>query len=354
MSMELGQIQSFINDENQNKKNIKALAILSGGIDSSLAAKLVSEFGIEVIGISFPSPFCICNMKSSNYECAGLFFAEKIGLPFEMKAKENDYLEILKQQIESNPDNVEICIECKVYIFKKVKEYMQEIGAQFIITGEILGSKPNPKTIDLLMKIDKMARVEGLVLRPFSASYLPETIPEREGWVNRQTLLEMQGKIPNIKYSPGKKVSSIRNFCSSEGCLVIEKNFAPIMQDYLKHSSNPNMQEVELLKIGTHFRFKGVKLVHSESAGFKNIIECNKQRGYLLSFHQNQKGVIRYVYVDPTDDIEIMEFAEQLCAFYPKVFSKEEEIQRVDLSGEKASLQKKITNNKIKFKKYKL
>jgi len=339
------------NKGSQDTNKIKAVALLSGGIDSSLAAKLVSEFDIDVIGISFPSPFCICNTNSSNYECAALFFAEKIGLPLEMKAKENDYLNLLKEQMELNPNNIEICIHCKVYIFKKVKEYMKEIGAQFIITGEILGAKPDKKTIDLLLKIDELAGVQGLVLRPFSASWLPESIPEKKRWVNRNILLELQGKNPNIKYSAGKDVASVRNFCSSEGCLVIDKKFSNIVQDYLHNTQNPTMQEIELLKLGSNFRFKGVKILHSEHPSFKNIIECEKQTGYLIIFTNPRKNLTRYSYVEEVQDPEILEFAEQLCAFYPKAFNSQASIQYIDLSN-KHSQEKMIQNKKFKFKHF--
>jgi hypothetical protein len=126
------------------------------------------------------------------------------------------------------------------------------------------------------------------------------------------------------------------------------------MKDYLKHTSKPMMHEVELLKIGTHFRFKEIKIIHSESDSFKSTIECAKQHGVLLSSHQNRKKIVRYVYIEPTDDPEINEFAEQLCAFYPKAYSKEAEIQRIDLSSKEASKQKKVNYKKIPFKKYKI
>ncbi len=345
-------IESGVEKEDFKGMNkIKAVALLSGGIDSSLAAKLVSEFEIDVIGISFPSPFCICNTNSSNYECAALFFAEKIGLPLEMRAKENDYLELLKEQMEHNPDSLEVCIHCKVYIFKKVEEYMKKIGAQFIITGEILGVKPNKKAIELLLKIDKLAGVEGLVLRPFSASQLPETLPEKKGWVPRKILLELQGKNPNIKYSAGKNIGSVRNFCSSEGCLVIDKKFSIVVQDYLHHTETPSMQEIELLKIRTIFRFKGITILHSVHPSFKNIVECVKKTGFLITFLHPRKQITRYVFVDRIQDPEILEFAEQLTAFYPKAFDAKVSIHILDLSSNTAQ-EKVIGNRKIKFKNY--
>jgi len=147
-------------------------------------------------------------------------------------------------------------------MLKKAKAYMEESGATFIVTGEVLGQRPMSQRRDAMRLIEKEAGLEGFILRPLSAKVLPITVPEKEGWVEREKLLTLQGRSrkPQIELAGHY---GIRDYpCPAGGCLLTDPGFAKRMKDLMVHNPDFSLNDVHLLKIGRHFRFShGVKLV---------------------------------------------------------------------------------------------
>lgn len=232
----------------------KTIALISGGLDSSLAAKLIREQGIEIIALNFKTPFCLCDRKNKN-SCAGhaLKVANGLGIEFKVVYVTDEFFAILKNPKHGYGKNLNPCIDCRILMFKKAKEFMQEVGASFIITGEVLGQRPMSQHKIALKIIERESELEGLVLRPLSAKLLPETIPEKKGWVDRNKLLNFSGRTRRPQIALAETLD-IRDYpCSAGGCLLTDPQFAKRMKDLLNHGEL-NLNNVELLKIGRHFR----------------------------------------------------------------------------------------------------
>ncbi len=243
-------------------EKIKAVALLSGGLDSTLAANLIKEQGIEIVVLNIKTSFCLCDRHSST-GCSNEAFkvARDLGLEIKIINATAEILEIIKNPKHGFGSHMNPCIDCRILTFRKAKELMQEIGAKFVITGEVLGQRPMSQRKDAIIAIEKESGLLGLVLRPLSAKLLPETIPEKNGWVSRAKLLDFSGRSrsPQIALA---KLFEIKDYpCSAGGCLLTDAGFSRRINDLLWHSEL-EMKNIELLKIGRHFRIsKKTKLI---------------------------------------------------------------------------------------------
>lgn len=233
---------------------MKALALLSGGLDSTLAIRVILSQGIEVEAVNFFTPFCQCNRKSG---CGG-YEAKKVADKFGVKLKIfnifNEYLKMLKSPKYGYGKNLNPCIDCRILMHKRAKEYMKEIGASFVITGEVLGQRPMSQHRAALKIIERESGLEGLVLRPLSARLLPLSIPEKEGWVKRERLLEISGRSRKPQMALAKSYEIGDYPCPAGGCLLTDPGFSRRMKDLMTYSEF-NLNDIELLKVGRHFRF---------------------------------------------------------------------------------------------------
>ena len=222
---------------------MKAIALISGGLDSTLAAKLIKEQGIEVIGLRFKIPFCPPRNKD---------FSD-IGIDIREANISDGFLEMMKNPRYGYGSQMNPCIDCKILMLCKAKEFMEQYGAKFIITGEVLGQRPMSQHKQALLNIAKRAGLEGLVLRPLSARLLPETIPEKEGWIKRQHLLSFSGRGRKQQIELAR-IFGIKEYAQpAGGCLLTDPEFSKRIKDLMTHEGL-SQSNVELLKIGRHFR----------------------------------------------------------------------------------------------------
>jgi len=237
---------------------MKALILLSGGLDSAVAAKVVKQQGIELEALNFVSPFCQCRKGCDDLTK----LAEELDVKLHVVTLLDEYLEIIKNPKYGYGSNMNPCIDCRILMFKKAKEIMNKIGASFIVTGEVLGQRPMSQHKDALALIDRESGLEGLVLRPLSAKFLPPTKAEKEGQINRDLLLSIKGRSRKKQLELAKSYKISSYFCPSGGCLLTDPNFSKRLRDLLAHCSNPTLDEIELLKIGRHFRLsENAKLI---------------------------------------------------------------------------------------------
>ncbi len=215
-----------------------------------LAMRMIKDSGINLFAVNFVSPFCRCNRKDG---CSAVVHLKKAGIDYRVVSIKDEYLDIVRSPKFGRGSNMNPCIDCRILMFKKAKEIMREIGAAFIITGEVLGQRPMSQHRRQLKLIEKETELCGFILRPLSAKLLPETLPEKKGWVKKEILLNLSGRMrsPQIKMAEDFKINDYP--CPSGGCLLADPGFSRRIKDLMKYSLF-NLSEVEFLKAGRHFR----------------------------------------------------------------------------------------------------
>ena len=258
----------------------KALALLSGGLDSTLAVKVMLDQGIEVEALNFTSPFCTCTGKNAGCKSEAVRVATEFNIPIKVIHKGLDYLEIVRNPSHGYGKGVNPCIDCRIFLLRKAKEYMIESGADFVITGEVLGQRPMSQRRDTLRIIERESGLEGLLLRPLSAKHFSPTIPEKEGWVDREKLLAIQGRSRKVQMRLADELD-VKNYpCPAGGCMLTETSFAPKVRDVFAHSGALNLRDFRLLKIGRHFRIgPNTKVIVGQDNAVNTLLEKNVQQG---------------------------------------------------------------------------
>lgn len=231
----------------------KAIASLSGGLDSILATKLILEQDIEVEAVNFLTVFCTCTSRGKTC-LASKSAADKLGIGLKVFEVSKEYFHVVKNPKYGYGSNLNPCLDCRIFMFKKLGEYMKEAGASFLITGEVLGQRPMSQRRDAMRLIERESGLEGLILRPLSAKLFRPTIPEKQGIVNREKLLAIEGRSRKPQMQLAKDMSINDYPCPAGGCLLTDPGFANRMRDLLRYKPEFTFNDIQLLKIGRHFR----------------------------------------------------------------------------------------------------
>jgi tRNA-specific 2-thiouridylase len=257
----------------------KALALLSGGLDSTLAVKLLLDQGLEVEAVNFVSPFCLCGKGG----CGATKVAERFGIPLKVVNVGEGYLRIVRNPKYGYGRNMNPCIDCRIFMLKKAKKYLRETGASFIFTGEVLDQRPMSQHLAALRIIEEEAGLKNRVLRPLSARLLPATSIERKGLVDRRRLLDIHGRSRKRQLELAKKFNVQGYPCPAGGCLLTYKEFAGKVRDLLNHKRKVTMKDIALLKIGRHLRLGENKIIvgRNESEN-KALLQMKPPRDYLF------------------------------------------------------------------------
>lgn len=229
----------------------RAIALLSGGLDSTLAVRLMLDQGIEVQALNFVTPFCTCNRKG---RCEARRVAAQFGIPVRVTALTDEFFPLLRTPKHGFGSGMNPCLDCRILMFHKARENLEETGADFVFTGEVLGQRPMSQHLRAMRIIDRESGLEGRVLRPLSAKLLPPTIPERQGIVRREALLGIRGRSRREQMALAKERGIADYPCPAGGCRLTDPGFARRMRDLVTHTLDFDLNEVELLKVGRHFR----------------------------------------------------------------------------------------------------
>lgn len=258
----------------------KALALLSGGLDSTLAVKVMLEQGVDVEALNFTSPFCTCTGKNAGCKSEAIRVADELGIPIKVMNKGREYLEIVRKPRHGYGKGMNPCIDCRIFLLRKAKDYMAESGADFVITGEVLGQRPMSQRRDTLRLIERESGLEGLLLRPLSARHFTPTIPEQEGWVDRSKLPAIQGRSRKEQMQLAEELD-IKNYpCPAGGCLLTELSFVSKIRDVFEHSEELNIRDFQLLKVGRHFRIgERTKVIVGRNEAENQTLERMLQEG---------------------------------------------------------------------------
>ena len=267
------------------KDKIKAVALFSGGLDSILAVKLIREQGIEIKGINFKTPFFGLNEAFA--------IAKDLNINLEIIDITEELLKILKKPKYGLGKNMNPCIDCHALMFKKAGEYMNKIGASFILSGEVLGERPMSQNRNSLNIIERESGFKGRILRPLSALLLAETIPEKEGLVDRNKLLDISGRSRKRQMELAAKMG-IKDYPSpAGGCKLTEPAFSKRLRDLFFTQESFSIEEIELLKLGRHFRLsKDIKLVVGRNKEENEQLQNFFQEGDFLFKAKNLKGPV--------------------------------------------------------------
>ncbi len=248
----------------------KAIALLSGGLDSTLALRIILDLEFEVIGLNLKTPFCTCDGKKG--VCYSSKYAEEFGIKLIRIFGGEDYLGIVKNPEHGYGRNLNPCIDCRIFLLRKAKEIMEKEGADFIFTGEVLGERPMSQRLDAMKLIEKESGLRGKILRPLSAKLLEPTIAEKEGIIDRTKLLNIQGRSRKIQIQLAKDYQISDYPCPAGGCLLTEENFARRLRDSFLHNED-SLRHIALLKMGRHFRLpSGAKLIVGRNKEENNLI----------------------------------------------------------------------------------
>jgi tRNA U34 2-thiouridine synthase MnmA/TrmU len=271
----------------------KALVLLSGGLDSSLVIGIMLKQGIQTEAINFVTPFCTCT-RGSGCRLAAKTAALKFGVPLKVLSIGREYIKIIKNPKYGYGKNMNPCIDCRILIFKKAKEYMKKAKASFIVTGEVLGQRPMSQHLKAMKIIEEESGLSSLVLRPLSAKLLEPTLPEKEGLVNREELLNISGRTrkPQMQLA---EVFGLKDYpCPAGGCLLTDPAFARRMADLLKFTRTPTLNDIQLLKIGRHFRLGDIAkvIVGRNEHENKILLTLSKEKDIKLAAEGEKGGPV--------------------------------------------------------------
>ena len=279
----------------------KAVALYSGGLDSTLAIKLIQNQGIDVLAVHFYTGFCITETKrrrgekkedGSHYMNPALKLAAKYKFPLEIVDISENYFEVITNPKYGYGKNINPCIDCRAYMFKKAKEIMEEIGADFIISGEVLGQRPMSQHLHAMKIIEKEAGLEGLILKPLSAKKLPITIPEKEGWVDREKLEGIVGRSRKRQIQLAKELGIDEYEQPAGGCCYLtDENYARKYKEVISIENTITRDELYLLTIGRHFRLPTkTKVIVTRNEGEGNFVRGIKDNYWF--FEPIGKGAV--------------------------------------------------------------
>ena len=232
--------------------NPKAIVLLSGGLDSTLAVKLILDQGIEVEALNFVTPFCTCNRGGEG--CAARRVADEFGIPCKTVAVTDEFFQVVRNPRYGYGSGMNPCLDCRILMFSRARERMEEIGAAFVFTGEVLGQRPMSQHRRAMRIIDRESGLDGRVVRPLSARLLEPTIPEKEGFVDREKLLALQGRSRKPQMALAEEYGITDYPCPAGGCRLTDPNFARRMRDLVRFRPDFDLNDVNLLKVGRHFR----------------------------------------------------------------------------------------------------
>ncbi len=250
---------------------MKALSLFSGGLDSQLAAVLIKEQGIEIIGIHFTTPFFSGSQDINKA-------AQDLGIEFLDIDISEDYIpRVLLNPVYGYGKNFNPCIDCHAYMLHTAGKLMEKLGASFMVTGEVVGQRPMSQNRSALNAVDKLSGFKGYVVRPLSGRLLDETIPEREGWIDREQLLDINGRGRTRQMELADKYDLEDYPSPAGGCLLTESNFANRLRQMLQFEIEPSPLQMQILRLGRHFYIAdGILLVvgrnRSENDRLANIV----------------------------------------------------------------------------------
>ncbi|MCK4904670.1 tRNA 4-thiouridine(8) synthase ThiI [bacterium] len=226
---------------------MKAIALISGGLDSVLAAKVISEQGIEVIGVTFITPF-----SGDGTSQRVKLLAKILNIDLRLLDISAEFFKMLKFPKHGYGKNLNPCIDCRMLELRQAHQLMKELGASFVVTGEVLGQRPMSQNRQSIELIERESGMEGLIVRALCAKLFSPSIPEKEGWINREELLDIEGRSRKKQYKLAGKYNISGYGAPAGGCLLTDSGFSLKVKNLMK-SNMLDTDFINLMKTGRYF-----------------------------------------------------------------------------------------------------
>ena len=316
----------------------KAAALISGGLDSLLAAKAIQQQGIHVEGINFFTGFCVEGHthairkkdKAKPKRNNALWVAEQLGIKLHIIDIVEEYKDVVINPKHGYGANLNPCLDCKIFMVRKAHEWIQQKGFDFLITGEVIGQRPMSQRKETMPIVANESGAEDLILRPLCAKNLPPTRPEQEGWVDREQLFDFSGRSRKPQMALAERYG-FEDYAQPAGgcCFLTDENYSVKLQDLWSNRGEKkyDIDDIMLLKVGRHIR---------PSADFKLIIAREEGETRFLSGYRKQFQSIKTIsHAGPLALVEGAQLNDEqirlACAIVAR-FSKGKTADQVELS----------------------
>jgi len=295
---------------NLTSRKVQALGLCSGGLDSIMSALVLRKQGIYVEWITFETPF----FSSVRARKA----AAMTGVPLTVSQITRIYLEMLKNPPCGYGQHMNPCMDCHALMFRLAGDVMKKKGFDFLFSGEVLGQRPMSQTKSSLRYVEKHSGFKGYILRPLSAKKLPETIPEKERWVNREMLLGISGRSRKTQIKLAREFGVTDYPAPAGGCLLTDKGYSSRLKDLFEHQDTHTEGDFQLLKYGRHLRLgKDIKII---------VGRTKEENENIVKYYNRDSDTILKVkkYPGPTVLIpfgaspDYLTLAAAICAGYSK------------------------------------
>lgn len=301
----------------------KAAALISGGLDSLLAAKVILDQGIHVEGINFFTGFCVeghthairkqerARPKRNN----ALWVAEQLGIKLHIIDIIDEYKDIVANPKHGYGANLNPCLDCKIFMVQKARQWIDRHGFDFIITGEVIGQRPKSQRKDTMPVIAVESGADDLLLRPLCARNLPETRPEREGWVCRDRLFAFEGRSRKPQIALAEHFG-FDDYAQPAGgcCFLTDAQYSNKLADLWRTRGDRHyeLDDIMLLKVGRHLRPRPhFKMIIGREDGENRFLEgYRKQFTHLVTTSHNGPLTL----IDGAAADEDLELAAQITA----------------------------------------
>ena len=301
----------------------KAVALLSGGLDSRLAVKMMLAQGIGLEAVNFVTVFCTCTSKSSCRSEARQA-AEEYGIPLKVLNATKEILKAVRNARHGYGRGLNPCLDCRISMFRRAAAYMREIEADFLVTGEVWGERPMSQRPEAMRIIEKESGLEGLVVRPLSAYLFEPTIPEREGWIDRNRMMAIEGRSRRPQMQLAAELGVNDYPCPAGGCLLCDPVFAARLKLLLDEEPEPPVADIQALKLGRLFlSSSGRKIIIPRNEEETRKIESLARSGDVLMAVDGITGPTTVIKGLPAEDGATIDEAAALTARFGKVRGQE-------------------------------
>ncbi len=290
-------------------KEHKAIALFSGGLDSILAVKWMQSRGYTVIPVFFTAPYLPPQRA--------ILSAKQNDLDLQIKDVSAEHVTLLYNPVYGFGKHMNPCIDCHGFMFRQASLLMDELGADYIISGEVLGQRPMSQRRDALDSVAKLSGIRDLIVRPLCQQHLPDTLPLREAWVDKDDMLDFHGRGREAQMKLAKELG-VKDFPPpAGGCLLTDRNYCLRLKDLMERQEM-DYSNLMLLNNGRHFRFPdGAKLIIGRDEPDNDALESSFKNGYRL-LAKDIMGPLGLLIADEVDEQTKQEAVNIFLYYHPK------------------------------------